>query len=60
MIGYLEGVKMDEPVRNNVPVKPWIVRMIKGVRTVICPYCGRHGVYPRDECICGNEVAWQR
>ena len=36
--------------------KPWIVKMEKGVRIVICPYCGRHESYPYDECICGNKV----
>lgn len=46
-----------EPVRGNVPIKPWIVKMEKGVKIVICPYCGRHESYPHDECTCGNKVA---
>jgi len=57
MTGYLGVAKMDEPVRGYNPIKPWIVKMIKGVRVVICPYCGRHEAYPHDECTCGNEVA---
>ena len=57
MTGYLVVVKMDEPIRGNVPVKPWIVKNKNGVRVVMCPYCGRLSAYPYDECICGNEVA---
>lgn len=37
--------------------KAWIIKMVKGVKIVICPYCGRHEAYPHDECICGNSVA---
>lgn len=38
-------------------IKPWVVKMEKGVRIVICPYCGRHEAYPHDQCICGHMVA---
>lgn len=44
------GDEMDD-------IKPWVVKMEKGVRIVICPYCGRHEAYPHDQCICGHMVA---
>jgi hypothetical protein len=58
MTGYLGEVKMDDgPVRGNVPSKSWIVKTIKGVKNVVCPYCGCKELYPLDECkMCGEEV----
>lgn len=31
--------------------------MEKGVKIVMCPYCGRHEAYPHEECTCGHIVA---
>lgn len=39
-----------------IPLKKWVIKVIKGAKIVQCPYCGRHEYYPYDECTCGAKV----
>jgi len=44
---------MDE---DDIVKKSWVIKTVRGVMMVMCPYCGHKENFPNDTCVCGKRL----